>query len=76
MDYGIDCPPPSIGSVPVASEIRDDDLSSYRGILLDIFPGGRGRVQPFGPGCKWGKVGTVTPSQLRELIDVEGRTRG
>jgi len=62
---------PPTSSVHVASEIQDGDLPPYRGIYLDVFPGGRERIQPLNSDLIWGKVRTSVFGQRWELIGLE-----
>ena len=60
----------------VASEAQSCDFPSYRGILLDILPGGRERVQPFDTSRKREEVRAIVPVQQWELTIVKGRIGG
>ena len=60
------------GSVQIASEIQDVDLSLYRGIYLDILSSGREYIKPYNPNGEWGEVWTSVLGQRWKLMGEEG----
>ena len=68
--------PPPAASVLIACEIQDSDLSSDRGIFLDVLPGGCERIQRFNPNRYRGEVRAFILVQRWELVGLEGRVCG
>ena len=68
--------PPPTTSVLIACEIQDGNLSSYRGVFVDVLPGGRERIQWLNSNRYGGEVRALVLVQQWELVGVEGRVCG